>query len=307
MSDIKNPLKALEEIGVVEISKKTYIDSDYIDLIIKKDFEALYGKNVKAFIKIIEREYGLDLSFWLDEYNAHAIVDIGSNHKNFFPNSIKEELKITNKSKVPLIFFWLIFLGVIIWVLIKFELYKMINILNDENKTVQIYSTNSTAIEQAEIKLENVGIKIAPIVENNDSKEITEKDFQDIEENQTKNLNALEKTALLENSNNKKEEVVENSSDDEKSAFIKANDKIWIGVIDLKTGKKYSKNTSDKFELDLSKDQLILTGHGYFEIQQNGETKNFKDKNPHRFHIKDGKILDISYDDFLKLNKGKAW
>ena len=82
-----------------------------------------------------------------------------------------------------------------------------------------------------------------------------------------------------------KEPLNKNLAKDQKQG-INPTEKIWIGIIDLKTGSKTTKTTDKFFEFDISKDQLILTGHGLFTLNTKEKEEKFNDKNPHRFLIK---------------------
>ncbi|MDU5326503.1 MAG: hypothetical protein E6133_08060, partial [Campylobacter ureolyticus] len=62
MDNNKNSaLEKLESIGINEIAKTTHIEVDYIRWILQKDFDSLKDTNVKAYVKILEREYEVDL------------------------------------------------------------------------------------------------------------------------------------------------------------------------------------------------------------------------------------------------------
>lgn len=315
-----NALEKLESIGINEIAKTTHIEVDYIRWILQKDFDSLKETNVKAYIKILEREYGVDLQPWLDEFNANNIEDFTLKKETRFNNPLKQEVAITEHKKLPKFLFWLVLFVIIIWVIFNFKLYEIDKFLNFKDTKTEVYSTNSTMIDETNLKLEKTGIEILNL--DNKTPEFNikedEKDLnneENLEEivDENESLNALEKLTLLNedenlsNDNlNNKESLSENLAKDQKQG-INPTEKIWIGIIDLKTGSKTTKTTDKFFEFDINKDQLILTGHGLFTLNTKEKEEKFNDKNPHRFLIKKGSVNTISYDEFLKLNKGKAW
>lgn len=315
-----NALEKLESIGINEIAKTTHIEVDYIRWILQKDFDSLKETNVKAYIKILEREYGVDLQPWLDEFNANNIEDFTLKKETRFNNPLKQEVAITEHKKLPKFLFWLVLFVIIIWVIFNFKLYEIDKFLNFKDTKTEVYSTNSTMIDETNLKLEKTGIEILNL--DNKTPEFNikedEKDLnneENLEEivDENESLNALEKLTLLNedenlsNDNlNNKESLSENLAKDQKQG-INPTEKIWIGIIDLKTGSKTTKTTDKFFEFDINKDQLILTGHGLFTLNTKEKEEKFNDKNPHRFLIKKGDVSAISYDEFLKLNKGKAW
>ncbi|WP_304341975.1 hypothetical protein [Campylobacter ureolyticus] len=315
-----NALEKLESIGINEIAKTTHIEVDYIRWILQKDFDSLKETNVKAYIKILEREYGVDLQPWLDEFNANNIEDFTLKKETRFNNPLKQEVAITEHKKLPKFLFWLVLFVIIIWVIFNFKLYEIDKFLNFKDTKTEVYSTNSTMIDETNLKLEKTGIEILNL--DNKTPEFNIKEYEkelNNEENleeivdENESLNALEKLTLLNedenlsNDNlNNKESLSENLAKDQKQG-INPTEKIWIGIIDLKTGSKTTKTTDKFFEFDINKDQLILTGHGLFTLNTKEKEEKFNDKNPHRFLIKKGNVDTISYDEFLKLNKGKAW
>lgn len=64
-------LEKLKEIGATEIHKKTHISVAEINAIFNKDFSYFNRAKALGFIKILEREYGVDLSLWSDEYKEY--------------------------------------------------------------------------------------------------------------------------------------------------------------------------------------------------------------------------------------------
>ncbi|CZE46608.1 helix-turn-helix domain-containing protein [Campylobacter geochelonis] len=308
---IKNPLKRIEEIGVREVSKATHIETEYIEYILDKNYEKLVGKNAKGFIKIIEREYGLNLQEWLDEYNAFRGENSRDDGKVFANSVTQNEIVIKDHKKAPSFLLWFVILIILAWAVYYFKLYdltaKFLSTVGEQNSSISY--TNATIVEKVENKLENVGVTIPLENASHLNANITTKD-----ENKTE-PNVLEKTIMLETNSTLQDD--ENATkqlnlDDEKSgeqtaASIIPSEKMWIGIIDVKTGKKTTMITTKKYDIDLEKEQLVLTGHGFFKLDSGDKNEQFKDKNPTRLYIKDGKISQISYDEFLKLNKGKAW
>ena len=64
-------IKALEKIGLREVSRKTYIELSYLKLMLDKDFSKLHRIKTLGFVKIIKREYNIDMSDWVAEFEAY--------------------------------------------------------------------------------------------------------------------------------------------------------------------------------------------------------------------------------------------
>ena len=54
----------LEEIGLKEVSNKTHIEVKYLEYIINSKFDKLNRSTTVGFVKILSREYKLDLTDW---------------------------------------------------------------------------------------------------------------------------------------------------------------------------------------------------------------------------------------------------
>lgn len=66
-----NGLETLKTIGAVEIFRRTHISVAEAKAILEKDFDYFNRAKALGFIKIIEREYDVDLSGWVAEFEEH--------------------------------------------------------------------------------------------------------------------------------------------------------------------------------------------------------------------------------------------
>ena len=80
-----------------------------------------------------------------------------------------------------------------------------------------------------------------------------------------------------------------------------------MGYVDLDTHKKYQKTFKDEFDLDPTKDWLLAFGHGHINIEIDGVIKKYKIRKNVRFSYIDGKLEEISLEEFKRLNKGSRW
>jgi len=90
-------------------------------------------------------------------------------------------------------------------------------------------------------------------------------------------------------------------------AMIMPLRKMWMGIIYLENGTR-KENTSDKsVSVDLTKRQLIKTGHGYFKLTFDGSVEDFTEQGSTRFLVENGTIKKISEETFIQINQGKTW
>ncbi|EAK0466494.1 hypothetical protein YZ47_02200 [Campylobacter upsaliensis] len=309
--------KKLQDLNLREVSTNTQIEMDFLQALIEKDFKTLIRFNVKGFIKILEREYELDFT----EFNEELEQYLSENQ----PNSLHITKTVTpplasyshKGSMLPIViivlFAFIVGLGIYYFDTLK-ELLKSeesfasamsldaakeaeLNLKNLENSVVIVGEENLSENEintsaktqenlskepEKELKDTNESLKIAPLINENNASEV----------NQTK----LEETDL--NPQKILKEVAE----------FKVNSKVWVGVINLKTGKKMTWVKESDFEIPLNEDQLILTGATAFVVSdEEGNEKSYPAGISKRFLIKDGKIASISAVEFKQLNKGKDW
>ena len=304
-----NSIEILKEIGLAEISRKTHIDATYISYIINQDYKNLMRFNTRGFIKILQREYDIDFSQWLDGYNLFL-----SEHSNDNANDrVTVEPSISAYKSTPknsygflYTFLILVLLAVIVWFL---ELHKYLDELQkffiDGNQSISYSNTTTVQAAQQnliELKEENMSILIPP--EENISTNL--QDIPALEENDknlSQNLTLPIEPTLEQNTTKSLEFDTSNT----KEFSIIPNRKVWIGIIDLDTDKKYSQNTANAVKIDTNKNQLLVTGHGEITLQIDNFSKKFNSDNPIRFLVQNNKIKMITLEEFSTLNKGKSW
>ena len=308
-------LDKLKSMDLIEIARTTRIDAQNLEYIINKDFEKLANFNVRGYIKILEREFGLDLSDWLSEFEV-----------------AKEGFAPVKKAKVEQVYtrkmspersgggwlLWLLITVLLIAAVFYFGLYKSFNdflgsLLGEQNKTT--YS-DAPIVNNTQKKLENIGIDVV-------SRNATEDKFaikQDLNttpamDDNLSSLNALDRSIRIERASIKTEEnsTDENATQSEpapsKDLVLSPRGKMWIGIIDLKSGKKREAVINSPYIVASQGDEelLIATGHGMFEVGKADGNVSFNEKNTQKLRVKDGNVTKISNDEFLRLNKGKKW
>jgi len=308
-------IKKLEEIGLKEISEKTHIGLKSLEYIVNSEFEKLNRITAIGFIKIISREYNLDFSDWLEEAEEFwkSNRDYNSSPKIF----IAEESK--GYSKFILYTLFLIILLAILYGAYVF-LNKKLNFFENPlikkdtnytyedtpvvNKAKEALAKNNISIEEENetlntIVAQNNQTAIKNEIENNNSNETN--DIALSKENSVEVPKEADKTLTIDKN------ITKTPALKESTAFILPDSKLWVGIIYLDNNKRKSFLGKEKLELNTSRDQLITTGHGYFNMEFNGVVKKFSSKNPVKLLIRDGNFSIISNDKFKELNRGSLW
>lgn len=309
--------KKLQDLNLREVSTNTQIEMDFLQALIEKDFKTLIRFNVKGFIKILEREYELDFT----EFNEELEQYLSENQ----PDSLHITKTVTpplasysHKGSILPIIVIVLFAFIAGLGIYYFDTLK--ELLKSEESFASAMSLD--AAKEAELNLKNLENSVVIVGEENLSEnEIntsakTQENLSKEPEEELKDTNESLKTAPLINENNasevnqtKLEETDLNSQKILKEvAEFKVNSKVWVGVINLKTGKKMTWVKESDFEISLNEDQLILTGATAFVVSdEEGNEKSYPAGISKRFLIKDGKIASISAAEFKQLNKGKDW
>ncbi|EAI3917187.1 hypothetical protein YZ60_02605 [Campylobacter upsaliensis] len=309
--------KKLQDLNLREVSTNTQIEMDFLQALIEKDFKTLIRFNVKGFIKILEREYELDFT----EFNEELEQYLSENQ----PDSLHITKTVTpplasysHKGSILPIVVIVLFAFIVGLGIYYFDTLK--ELLKSEESFASAMSLD--AAKEAEFNLKNLENSVVIVGEENLSEnEIntsakTQENLSKEPEEELKDTNESLKTASLINENNASEvnqtKVEETDLNSQKIlkevAEFKVNSKVWVGVINLKTGKKMTWVKESDFEIPLNEDQLILTGATAFVVSdEEGNEKSYPAGISKRFLIKDGKIASISAVEFKQLNKGKDW
>lgn len=313
MEEILNRLK---DIGVEEISKKTHISVAKIRAILDKDFEHLDRVGAVGFIHILEREYKVDLTEWIEAYDEY--------YKENKPEKKEIELKTSFIAKKEEIErrgsggkLWL-FLSVIAIVVVLF--FAFFDRKDIDKVAKSIFSTASSP----------------------DSKSYSDTQKESVEEIITIDKDRLTETKKLiddelvvasvpvdENISAVMDEVNQTTSEDrvipESNSSIaapKASDinqttatkiviepksRLWIGTINLRTKAKTSTIISTPYELSSEDPLLILTGHGNLTLIEGDKKESLTGIVPLRFILDKNGLRRIGFEEFKKLNGGSSW
>ncbi|EKE85499.1 putative sialidase A [Helicobacter pylori R036d] len=96
LKNLDKNLQILKEVGVAEICKATKIASKNIHSILEKRYESLSKVHARGFIQILEREYKIDLSAWMKEFDKACTFKEGVSEEQ------NQETDPEEKTKNPL-------------------------------------------------------------------------------------------------------------------------------------------------------------------------------------------------------------
>ena len=268
-------LDKLKEIGAQKIHAATHLSREHAQALLHGSFENINKVQFFGFVSILEREYDVDLEE-LKAQGEEYYLSLKESSTDTATNVFVTPKKKSDYTMFYIIIVIVIFLGVTI-----FSLLSSSSILKIQDTKTQ--ELNNSAIENAQKKIE-------PEVLDT-------------------NISVVSKSKIVKTS--KKIEVKEIikpvEKKIEKSLIVAPKSKVWMGFIDVKTNKHYQKIFKDEYSMDITKEWIIVFGHGHLNMVVNGEVQQYTHKNNLRFHYKDGILEKISFEEFKKLNNGKKW
>ncbi|WQY45908.1 sialidase [Helicobacter pylori] len=278
LKNLDKNLQILKEVGVAEICKATKIASKNIHSILEKRYEALSRVHARGFIQILEREYKMDLSAWMKEFNkACAFKEGVSEEKN-------QETDPEETAKKPL----------------KVELDYSINQANTS------LSKKSSKWKPFVLVIGVIVIVLAVVIIQNSSSLKEEKERESAIKSGTKKNSFNDSNLAEENkpeSTPKLEEKPKEQDKQEKEAikedpntiYIIPKRDIWVEVIDLDEKKNsFQKVFKKSYSLETKNHRLLLRfGHGHLSLKNNHQEQNYNDSKTRRFLYEPAKGLTL--------------
>ncbi|MFP6078488.1 sialidase [Helicobacter pylori] len=278
LKNLDKNLQILKEVGVAEICKTTRIASKNIHSILEKRYESLSRVHAKGFIQILEREYKIDLSAWMKEFDKVCVFKEGVGEEQ------KQETSPEETAKKPL----------------KVELDYSINQANTS------LSKKSSKWKPFVIVLGVVVIILVVVIIQNSSSLKEEREQESAIKSGTKKSsfnkanpteeNKPEPTPKLEEKPKEhdkqgKEAIKENPN----TIYIIPKKDIWVEVIDLDEKKNsFQKVFKKSYPLEAKNHRLLLRfGHGHLILKSNHQEQDYNDSKTRRFLYEPNKGLTL--------------
>ncbi|AHN37451.1 hypothetical protein JP0252_07610 [Helicobacter pylori] len=276
LKNLDKNLQILREIGIQEIYKATKIASKNINYILEKRYESLSRVRARGFIQILEREYKIDLSAWMKEFDkactfkesASEEQNQETDHEEKTKNPLKVEIDYSiNQANIKLskgLSKWkpfVLVLGVIVIVLAVVIVQNSSSLKEERGQESAIKSDTKKSFFN----------KVNPTEEN--KPEPTPK----LEE-KPKEQDKQEKEAIKEDLN---------------TIYIIPKRDIWVEVIDLDEKKNsFQKVFKKNYSLETKNHRLLLRfGHGHLSLKNNHQEQEYNDGKTKRFLYEPAKGL----------------
>lgn len=292
-----NEIAKLLDFDIKEVERQTKIPLEYLEAIYAKNYDFLKDTNLKAYLRILSREFNIDLDGYLEDFENYCAENSSDDSKIQVNPRLTGYVAKESKSSFAWLVLVLILLGVGVW---GFKFIKDLDFNWSDLKPdfgskseVNVSEENIAIIKPNADVIEN--IVVDEVLDQNTSKE----EILVVDENATTEQNLAEKQI-------QKEEVQVKEATANVIKIIPVT-KVWIGIKNLKDMSKRSLSTSEAYELNATGNRLILTGNGMLDLVNGDNNKSYRTRDALRFHIHDGIIEEIDYAKYVKLNKGKTW
>ncbi|WP_231259337.1 sialidase [Helicobacter pylori] len=278
LKNLDKNLQILKEVGVAEICKATKIASKNIHSILEKRYESLSRVHARGFIQILEREYKIDLSAWMKEFDKVCVFKEGvgeeKNQETSPEETAKKPLKVeldysinqANTSLSKKSSKWkpfVLVLGVVVIILVVVIIQNSFSLKEEKERESAIKSgTKKNSFDDANLAEEN---KPEP------TPKLEEK---------PKEQDKQGKEAIKENPN---------------TIYIIPKRDIWVEVIDLDEKKNsFQKVFKKNYSLETKNHRLLLRfGHGHLSLKNNHQEQDYNDSKTRRFLYEPNKGLTL--------------
>ncbi|WP_367705657.1 sialidase [Helicobacter pylori] len=278
LKNLDKNLQILKEVGVAEICKATKIASKNIHSILEKRYESLSKVHARGFIQILEREYKIDLSAWMKEFDKACTFKEGVSEEQ------NQETDPEEKTKNPL----------------KVEIDYSINQANTS------LSKKSSKWKPFVLVLGVVVIILAVVIIQNSSSLKEEREQESAIKSGTKKSSFNKANPTEENKPEptpKSEEKLKEQDRQEKEAikedpntiYIIPKKDIWVEMIDLDEKKNsFQKVFKKNYSLETKNHRLLLRfGHGHLSLKNNHQEQEYNDGKTKRFLYEPNKGLTL--------------
>ncbi|MEA2110638.1 MAG: hypothetical protein U9P71_01185 [Campylobacterota bacterium] len=291
---MQSGLEYLKTINIRDIHVKTHISYANIEAILNKSYSKLERVNLTGFISILQREYAVDLSDFLEEFEQYRLENAPAEIEK---TNIRLNYKSKKRSKRA---GWILLLLLTIALGFFYSSDVMVN-LQEYRGGVEV---NDSQIDKAKGKLQENDL-IQPYLQNSDLNSST---VAEIEENSVAVLeeNISKVSDLNQTDMNKLIKQIAPEVQNEAVTIIPIK-KVWIGMIELPSMKKINRVTMRKVKVDTTKDWLIVFGHAQVTVKKEAELLEFKKRGKIYFIYKDGRLTEITKSEFKEHNRGKLW
>lgn len=272
----------LQNLGVNPLHEHTHISRHQLELLLNKSFDQLTRVQFMGFVSILEREYAIDLTALRNEYDTQ--IPKQTTFETVTP-SVVLGAPSTSRQK------WIA--GAIGAIIILALVASMTQGELSTAPKEEVMHLNSDIVDVLE---ENKTIETNATAEAN----ITESNISE--------ANISEPSLLVSSYEQNSSVVTDSKGKKFKNALsIKPSSKVWVGMMDVATGKKTQQVTEEPIVIDSTKNWLFVFGHGRLQIVTSKGSTTLRERNAIWFAYENGSLRQLSREEFEAKNHGSKW
>lgn len=313
-------VEKLKEIGAKKINAKTKIDARRLEDIFECRFDQMDRTRAKGFLGILQREYCIDMSEWLWQYDdyhqrerAKLEQEAQAKNENLKVSFIDSTLKDKRYRGLLVAFIGLVLLFFLYFIYNNFFSEKGENVENTD-KNAQNIAKNDEEARPSYTDIfakESAGVESNPQTSgetNNLPKEAKDSPSVSDPSNAESSANTVAAEAnAAEKSGESSAQASESSP--QNTLIITPKSPLWVGIVETQSLKKKQVSISERWTMPLTNDIVIITGHGHFDIGAGGEAvRELVGGNGKIFYwTRDGGLKDITRKEYQDITKGQGW
>lgn len=296
-------IKKLESIGLTTVSQETHISLNKLEYILEKKFDLLDKTTAQGFIHILEREYEVDLSEWVEEYNAYLKAEEEENPEEEGVFVSRDDIP-RKKNRLFSLFLVLVIVGGVGYYFytqkgVDFEL----NLASTSSRPAPKAEEPAAEEKSKPVQSSEESQNESQAVDELKAPAETEME-QPLSEESTPE--EIEKPVMAEiNVSAVSEEIPHEVAIN--AITIKPNVRVWVGIVYLDTFEKEDFITEEPIVVNTNREHIMVLGHGDITLEEDDNITQMREKNPVRFHYDGTKFALINVQKFRELNRGEIW
>lgn len=277
-------LEKLRQIGIKKINTETRISIGMIENILQKRFDKIQRVWIVGFLPILEREYGVDLSQWLEEYDTYHLEHQGTISNDTYKireleldtqkqkyDNFKKSISSSALKQIIIVTFG------VCCVIVIFILLKLYTFSDNSNGEYSIVEKSFEADD---------GIKNQGIYNNI----ATADQGVSVEEKKSNSID-IDKIIASNEIEVKEGEVL-----------IMPKGELWFQILNLETKQKQDRTIRDPYLLKIpSQKSIVIFGHKGFDLKYKNKLQKYDGGEPIRFVTENNFLKYIRYSEYLKL------
>ncbi len=298
-------IERLKTIGLKKIADETHISYTRLEDIVLQRYEKLDRTSIFGILKILERDYGIDMNDWRAQYDKHMRCDDECEEDaDEETEDVMEEPKNLMAVKILLAVILFVCVIAVFYFGTKSSDNSVVAVVKDTQKEIVVESEKA---QEQPLEIKNTEEKTEPleVVETKEANVIEAQAATALAQNTAPVIETPKEVIIESPKEQPREKTTENGI---KNISLSPVSRVWVGVIYTDTYEKSDFFVERRFDFNTSRSFIAVCGHGDINLSVDSNTTYVNSKNPVRFAF-DGKedFHFINTSEFRRLNRGMDW